>query len=118
MKFKCLCRSQTLAADQTHGLTFREDDVNGSAFLFFGNGEDNSLVPRYNLLADRQPNPGAFVFAYSVQALKNIEDLFREFLIETDAVIGEGDHCIIALCIQRGMHEPHGFWKWYSGNAQ
>src|SRR5262245_11716046 len=61
--------------------------MKSSALTRLGLRPDPSTVPLHDLLTDRQSDPGPWIFALAVQALKDDKDSIQIFRLDSDAVV-------------------------------
>ena len=69
----------------------RQRDNEGRALPDFAPGCNGSAVAVGDAAANGQADTGPFIFTPSVQSLKHYEDLLRIPLLETDAVVLNGE---------------------------
>src|SRR5579872_1583290 len=72
-------------------LAFQQGEVKRSTFAETGFHPDSTLVPAYNLAANRQPHAASRRFFARLKNLKNAEDLLGVLRFDSNAVIGEGE---------------------------
>src|SRR6185312_320382 len=85
-----------------------EDECGAGPLIAFA--PDRAAVALDDLLADRQPQPAALVFAGAVQPLERLEDTPAVLLGDADAVVAHGeapDIVRLGLCVDFDHRRGH-----------